>query len=172
MDPNHHGRKIVWLFVAVGALAIFTISIVALVSSRQPGNMGNSGNDQANTNNAPAQPVVTQVDSSKSPDYFPADLPTEAGAEVVKNYNTTTPDGRKLGTRVYVTKKSVDENYSAFQSYFQKAGWTVTAAPAIKGSTSKTMLATKSNMQVQVTIGDDPVAKAKTVAIIFTELAK
>jgi hypothetical protein len=170
MDTMHHGRKMIWFFIVVGALAVFTISIVAYVSSRERAAMLSNnapGNTQAN---APIKTTVTEVDPSTAPDLLPKDLPMEAGATIVKNYNTTTSDGRKLGTRVYVTAKSIDDNYKIFQTYFEQGGWTVTAAPTPKGSTSKTLIATKGNMQAQVTIGDDPVAKARTVAIIFTEL--
>lgn len=170
MNNMHPGRKIVWVFIAIGALAIFTMAIVSYVSSQERAALvGTSQVSGAKANKAPVKTVVTDVKPETSPEFFPKDMPSEPGATVVKNYNTSTPDGRKIGTRVYVTAKTVDDNYSLFQDYFKNAGWQVTAAPVIKGSTSKTMLATKGNMQAQVTIGDDPVAKAKTVAIIFTQ---
>jgi len=175
MDITHHGKKMIWFFIAVGALAIFTISIVAYVSSQERAAiLGNDSKMSINSqaNKAVPQTMVTEVSENTAPEFFPKDMPSESGATVVKNYNTTTPDGRQLGTRVYVTAKTVDENYKIFQTYFEKAGWTVTAAPAVKGSDSKTLLATKGSMQAQVTIGNDPVAKARTVAIIITQFPK
>jgi hypothetical protein len=168
MDMMHHSRKMIWFFIIVGALAVFTISIVAYVSSRERAMQDGSGNRSGIQ--ASPKTVVTDVDESTAPNLFPADLPSEAGAKVVKNYNTAASDGRTLGTRVYVTAKTVDDNYKTFQTYFEKSGWTVTPAPTVKGSTSKTLLATKGSMQAQVTIGDDAVAKARTVAIIMTQL--
>ncbi len=174
LDSTNHSRKVVWVLVAVCALAIFTSALVVYINNQYMEQYASNETVAmaGNKNTQPAPPKVTKVTdvaSSQSPNLFPKDLPMESGSQIVKNYNTSTAEGRTIGTRVFVTAKTIDENYKIYESYFKQKGWTVTAAPAVKGNTSKTMIATKDNMQAQVTIGDDPVAKAKTVAIIITQ---
>jgi len=151
-------HKTIWIFVAVGALAV-SATIAAYY--------GQSQNRLSAVKQKTPQPKfeVTrqEVDPSKLPDKFPADFPTEAGATVTQNYQATTPDGREQSTRTFQTAKSLDDNLKIYQDYFKKNGWTINSTQT--GDNYRSILATKNGVLIQVAIDENPSTHIKTVNI-------
>ena len=161
-------KKVLWLFVIVGAIAVIAALIVALTATKRP------GQKTANSNaNLPPAPQVKKevVANNQLPDLFPADFPMEANAKIVQNFNGTDSSGKFLqATRTFVTAKTLDQNFTIYQSYFQKNGWTITTSSNLP--MLKSLTATKGKVQISVTMSENSLSHVKTVDITATQLAK
>jgi hypothetical protein len=145
--------------VAVGYIHYYPASKTA----KQP-----AASSQVQT--APAPPAVSQtnVDASKLPAGFPADIPLEAGAQITQNFTAQANTGLSQATRVWVTTKTLDQEFQVYQTFFgaAKNGWTVQNTvnqPGIKAIT-----AGKGKVQVTVNIIQNSVTKQNTVNISAT----
>jgi hypothetical protein len=151
-------RKVIWLFVGIGVIAI------AAITAAYYGQMQNRASLLSKKTPQPKYEVTRQdVSSSKLPDKFPADFPVEAGANITQNYQATTPDGRQQSTRTFETAKSLDDNLKIYQDYFKKNGWTVNSTQ--KGDNYRSILASKGDLLIQVAIDENASSHVKTVNI-------
>lgn len=73
---------------------------------------------------APKAYELKEYGSSVLPQYFPADLPSVPGSEVVQNYNTYSTT-KTQATRKLFNTLSVVENYQTYKAYFVGKGWRV-----------------------------------------------
>ena len=157
-------HKMVWVFGAIGAVAILTMAIVAILSPRS----NTPSNEMANKAEKQEKPAVEikKVDESQLPDQFPAEIPLEAGAQVTGNYTATTPDGRFQATRSFETKKTLEENLRIYQDFLKSHGWTITST--INQTQLKAILATKDSSNIQINMSLNPTTKVKAVDITVT----
>ncbi len=113
------------------------------------------------------QPLAVQttpVPNNKLPDGFPADIPLEKGAQITQNY-TAQAGGVSQATRVWVTGKTLDQNFQIYQSFFSnsKNGWTI--QNTVNQPNLKSITASKGKVQAIVNINENTVSKQQTVSI-------
>ncbi len=139
-------KKIIWVFGIVAIVAVALAVVVVLIDRKD-------GTSQTKTS---TEFKVTQrdVDQSKLPDKFPADIPLEQGAKITQNYSSTTADGHYQATREFETKKTLAENVKLYTDYFKKNGWII--GTGIDQPDFKVVSATKGNLSLQVTIQNLP----------------
>lgn len=117
---------------------------------------------------APLQVNKTEVSTEKLPEKFPTDIPLESGANIINNYNATTPDGRFQATRTFQTSKSLSDNLAIYSKYLTDHKWVV---KTVSGSESAKMVSgSKDNQRLQITLSENSESHIKTVAISYTEL--
>jgi hypothetical protein len=160
MDNFIGSKKMVYFFVIIGVVAI--IAMIAVGVGKKPATNQPGGNNQGE-----AKITKTDVDKSKLPDKFPADIPQEEGATITKNDVQTATDGRFQATRSYISANSVDENAKIFQSYFQKNAWTVTGT--VTEPNYRAISAEKGSLSMQISINDNQVTDQKTVDMYLVE---
>lgn len=76
----------------------------------------------------PVKPVnkIENVKPAELPKGFPADLPLEAGAKILNNYNATSPDGKRMqATRSFESAKTASANFDLYKTYLTKNKWTI-----------------------------------------------
>lgn len=106
--------------------------------------------------------VKKEVDASQTPSGFPAEIPIEAGAAIVQNYEAEISDGRHQATRVFQSSKTVAENYELYLDFMNKDGWevqsqsqaeTVASLYGVKAGSELTVSITKNTVTGAVTVG-------------------
>jgi len=124
---------------------------------------GQSGNAE------PFKVEKTEVAKKDYPKGFPANIPVEEGAEVVYNYNATnSQDNKTEGTRVYVSKLSLEENLRIYSNYFKGNGWVI--IQTVDDKDTKLLVATKTGQQLNVVISQNTVTGKIKVTITVIEL--
>jgi len=82
--------------------------------------LGNK-DDGSKTNEPVAQEnQIEELDADADLVFFPTDFLSPTSAEIVKNVRVTSPEGQVQVTKLLESPKSVDENFSFFQSNFDK----------------------------------------------------
>ena len=73
------------------------------------------------------QSAITNVDTSRLPDSFPANVPIDAVIKIESNFNATGSDGRVQATRTVVSSRSVDGNFAFYKTFITASGsgWTL-----------------------------------------------
>lgn len=158
------------IIIGLIILAVIVAAVVigsAKLGKRSPAPITQNQTDTT-TGEAPKFDKKT-VDSSKLPDKFPADIPSEQGAQILTNYNGSTPDGSTQATRSFVTAKTLAENLKIYTDYMKAKGWAVKAT--VNDETSKMVMGTKGDQQLQVTMSENSSSKEKTVTISLTQLS-
>lgn len=108
----------------------------------------------------------TQVDQSKLPEKFPADIPLEKNATTTDNYNASATNGMFQATRKFETAKTLDANFKLYSDFFSKNGWQITNT--INQPELKVVFAVKDGVQAQAVIAKNSVTKKSTVEISIT----
>ncbi len=154
-------KKIFFGFIAV-ILLIVVISLLMMfvVKKKQPTTV----QTQTSQNNLVKK---QDVDVNKNPEKFPADIPIESGAKITQNYNATAQDGRFQATRVFETKKTLDENLTIYKNYLSKAGYKVQST--VDQNNYKMIFGTKDEASLQISIDNNTAFNIKTVSINYTE---
>lgn len=71
-------------------------------------------------------PLETEVPFDRLPQNFPEEVFVPADSKLIKNTNTSFPDGRLWATRVYETSASVETLQKDYEAYLQSLeGWSV-----------------------------------------------
>ncbi|MCK9345020.1 MAG: hypothetical protein M0P64_02755 [Candidatus Pacebacteria bacterium] len=98
-----------------------------------------------------AQPVKTDFGISVPAD-FPADIPTEKGAKVEQSYSLNYANQKQL-TIVFLSAKTVKENYNLYADFLKKQNWSV--ANTYEGIPVSSLYATKENNDINITISEN-----------------
>ena len=114
---------------------------------------------------ATESPVISQVDTSKLPDSFPTDIPLESGAKVEQNYNASV-SGKIQATRIFVSAKSLSENFTLYKTWLTKNGWKIDAT--LDQPSLKVLVASKGSEMINITINANQQTKENTVNISYT----
>lgn len=148
------------IFVAVvGGIAVYS-AFKKPHNTQTPTTTDNSKKDDIGKKEV----AVTQM-----PAKFPTDMPMEAGASITQNYNAYPKDGSVQATRVFVTSKSLAENYSIYQSYLKNNGWDIKSS--IDQDNYKMLYGVKGAGNLNISIDSNTDTKMKTVSITYTELS-
>ena len=114
----------------------------------------------------PGPVSITNVPNTILPDRFPTDVPVEAGADIVYNYNAINAAGHFQSSREFISKKTEDQNYVYYQQTLAAAGWTITQAIndgvknqriilANKGANSLNIIINTQDGQVHVSVNNE-----------------
>lgn len=121
-------------------------------------------------NKAKPAPLVKaqkmDVDFSKTPQKFPADIPLEKNANITQNYNATTPEGVFQATRVFETSKSLADNMTLYTDFLNKNGWKISST--IDKPSLKSIIGKKGSETLLINITDNAVNHKKTVSITYS----
>ena len=101
---------------------------------------------------APAKDVQREDFGQAVPPNFPTDIPIEAGAQVEQSYGLNEQTGSEQLTVVFVSGKSVKENYELYLSFLQEGEWNVLNIhedPALSA-----LYGTKAQHDINVTISE------------------
>ncbi|MDR3643033.1 MAG: hypothetical protein P4L74_05410 [Candidatus Doudnabacteria bacterium] len=137
-------------YLVYGVVIVVLIIIAAVLARQKPMSVV--------TNQSPAgsqqQPKteITLLSTSTAPSAaLPLDIPWEAGATVIQNVTSKDPStGKTQYTRVYISSKTLDQNFSIYQTYMSQGGWTITST--LDRPTVKNLNATKPGVRLNVTI--------------------
>ena len=101
---------------------------------------------------APAKDVQREDFGQVVPPNFPTDIPIEAGAQVEQSYGLNEQTGSEQLTVVFVSGKSVKENYDLYLSFLKDGEWDVLNThedPALSA-----LYGTKEQYDINVTISE------------------
>ncbi len=79
-------KKLIWVFAAIGLLAIAGIATAGVISRRQHSKTAVKSNNTEQKKAPELQVQTTTIDNNKLPINFPTDLPIEANTKVTKNF--------------------------------------------------------------------------------------
>lgn len=153
------------LWVALGMLAlIIVVAVIVYLKYRA------SSQAPANQINPLTQVQQKEVPFNKLPDKFPPELiALEQGAKLLQNYNASKPGAPFQATRVYETKKSLDEAIGVYKKFFNDNEWAIkklSNAPQIKA-----IVAQNHKLLVQVNASENITTKVRTVDVTVMVLA-
>jgi hypothetical protein len=128
----------------VAAVAIVVVAVAAVVI------LGYRA--QPTATSALKSVEIRTVDATKLPERFPTDIPLEAGATTTYNYNAVNANGEYQSSREFISKKSVAQNFSFYQTALKNAGWSITAAVNDTANRQEIIFATKGLNSLNVRI--------------------
>lgn len=102
-----------------------------------------------------------EVAANQAPSGFPSDVPIEAGATIIQNYEADVSDGRHQATRVFQSSKTVAQNYQLYLDFLTKNGWTVSNKSETE--TIASLYAVKAGSELTVSITKNSVTGVVTV---------
>ncbi len=149
----------------MGLAALIALLVIVLVIRQVKMNRHSNGVGRTTLNGI----TTSEVDFAKAPQKFPADIPIESGAKITQNYNATTADGHLQATRVFETKKSLEDNFKIYTNYLTKAGYEVKST--VDQTNYKMVYGIKDNSTIQVSIDENSQLNVKTVNISYIEVA-
>lgn len=136
---------ILFLLIAAVVAAKFVYKKQPAVQSEQP----KTESRQPSTGSSSV--AVSPVPSAEVPQGLPDSIPWESGATILQNFTTKdSATGKTQSTRVYVSSKTLDANFTIYQKYLQDNGWTINTSvnqPAVKN-----LSAAKSGARLDITI--------------------
>lgn len=88
---------------------------------------------------------------TETPADFPTNIPLEKGVTVEQSYSLNYV-GQKQLTIVFLSAKTVKENYALYESFLAKEGWTV--SNAYESSKLSSLYGTKESNEMNVTISE------------------
>lgn len=141
------------------AVALIIILVLIWVSGRLAHKRNPAGQQPAQENNkatstVAAMPDLQSVPANNVPAGFPSGIPWEKNAAVLQNFTAKDPQtGKTQSTRVYISGKTMDENFAIYQKYLQNGGWIISSSidqPAVKN-----LDAGKDGARFDITIAKD-----------------
>lgn len=124
-------------------------------------------NESGSATSSPFTPSITIVPTSTVPSALPANLPLEAGAKVLQNFEGSVKDSNQTqSTRVYVSSKTVDQNFTIYKKYLQDNNWMITST--VDQPNVKNFDASKGTSRMTVTIAKDSAGQV-TVNVSYTD---
>lgn len=116
------------------------------------------------------QPVVTEQTATtpeqqktdfgaNMPTDFPADIPVEKGIKFEQSYSLNYV-GQKQLTIVFLSTKTVKENYSLYADFLKKQNWLI--LNKYESAKLSSLYGTKASNDINVTISEDTTTSAKS----------
>ena len=152
--------------VAILVVVLLIIVVVYVVAIKQKKPVTNNTPPPADQQQ-PQSYSPNIIPNSELPKGLPSSLPLEQGATVLQNFDLKDPaTGKTQSTRIYVSKKTVDENWAVYQKYAADNGFAITSMvdqPAIKSFDAE-----KSGARLNVIIAKDSKGQV-TVSVNYIE---
>lgn len=140
-------RNIISILIGVMTLAAIVVAALywyglrATVTPESP---------EVETTTISEEPVKTDF-GVKAPTDFPTDIPIEEGVKAEQSYSLNYV-GQKQLTIVFLSAKTVKENYARYADYFAKAGWSV--SNTYESPKLSSLYGTKGSDDLNVTISE------------------
>ena len=134
-------------------LAVILVAVIIVFQYKQQNNDQSQSQEtaQATKQTEPvSEPRKTDFGANMPTD-FPTDIPVENGVKVEQSYRLDYA-GQKQLTIVFLSDKTVEENYSLYADFLKKQGWTVSnkyESPALSS-----LYGTKESNDINVTISE------------------
>lgn len=161
------------IIISLAVLVILVLAWFAFGHNSKIGNKaGNNPSTQTSSSTEPTSSQTplnvtkTEVPKNQAPQGFPADIPIEKGATITQNYNATADNGLVQATRTFITKQTLDQNFTIYSNYLKNAGWSITNT--LNLSTTKVLSAKKGDANLQITISTNSITKVNTVDISYS----
>lgn len=152
-------KALIGLAILLVASLAITLFIKVILKDKNP--------ESAQTADQIPLNAKTDVPVSQLPKNIPTDLPQEEDVSVVDNYNVAMQGGGDEGARMYLTKKSIDENVKIYSDYLEQKGWvdiSLRSYPNLKVISAK-----KGSQNMLINISDSQDKKTSTVSIYVSE---
>lgn len=157
-------KKYLTPLLAVILLAV--IAVLAQQNAKKQINRSNPNPAAAVQSTAPLKVTKTEVPAGQLPEGFLAGIPMEKGAAITQNYNALAETGLFQATRVFVTAKSLDANFTLYLGYLKTNSWKITNT--VNLAQTKVLSASKGPENLQITISQNSITKVKTVDISYS----
>lgn len=159
-------KKNVIVLLVLILLVVIIVVVAGSGSKKQPA-VTQTPTTTTKTPPAPAvQTDVKAVAPDSVPSQLPANIPWEPGAQILQNFEAKDPaTGKTQSTRVYVSAKTLDANFTIYQKFFSDNGWTVSST--IDQPTIKNFSATKNGSSMSVTIASSNGKNTVNVSMVY-----
>jgi hypothetical protein len=97
------------------------------------------------------------------PDDFPTTIPLEAGVVMNQSYSLDYP-GQKQLTAVFLSKKTMKENYTLYADFLKKDQWTITNP--YEGKTLSSLYALKGKNEMNITISAGEAGSEVSISVL------
>ena len=118
----------------------------------------------------PLKVTKSEVDASKLPSQFPANIPIESGAKITQNYNASAENGLYQATRAFESAKTLDENFKLYSDFVQRDGWKLLTG--LNQDKLKVIAAQKDKANLQITMSVNSQSGKNIVEISYTVQTK
>lgn len=112
------------VFILIIIFLIFDIIIISS-SYKKLLNIRQAPKTQNLQQSETSKSTLTQIETSKYPDYIPRNIPWEEGAAILDNYEFPTQIGIQY-SRKYLSQKTLEENVVIYQKYLADNKWQIT----------------------------------------------
>lgn len=149
MEPIYRNVAIVAVLLIAGAAAYYALVITA----------------------APASDSLQKKEFGQAvPPNFPTDIPIENGAQVQQSYAMNEQAGSEQLTVVFLSKKSVQENYAVYVAFLRNNQWNVLNMN--DDATVSAVYGTKAQYDINVTISEHTVPGFEASQVSISILKK
>ena len=137
-------KKTINILIATMAVAMVVVGVTILRPQTSP-------TAQTEPVSQGQEPHKTDFGAS-APTDFPTDIPIEKGAQVQQSYSLNYA-GQKQLTMVFLSSKTVKENYSLYAGFLKTQGWNV--SNTYQNSALSSLYGTKGNTAINITISEN-----------------
>lgn len=168
VTPHPVRKKFLWLTAFLLVLVVVGFGYYFTMGKKDNTKTNENTNEAENQQNLNPVAITKDVPKTELPDKLPKDIPLETGAKITQNYTASSTDGRSQSTRVFETKKSLDENRKIYADYLAANGWKIVGT--LNESGLRVITAIKDKSQLQITINQNTVTNGVTVEIVGTDV--
>ncbi|MBL8030206.1 MAG: hypothetical protein JNN11_03085 [Candidatus Doudnabacteria bacterium] len=159
---------VVLSLVALAVLGLWAMKKDSKTQTEQPSQQTAQTNEEGPKNVLPFK--ETDVPAQTLPEGFVVGFPLEANAVVLNNTSANTAVGLQ-SSRMFVSKKSVEENYKIYSDYLTKNKWKVLAS--VNDTSLKSISAESPKRErLDLAISKNSVSGQVQVDIVFTQPVK
>jgi hypothetical protein len=169
-EPSHAGTVILIILVIIGIFVTVYLDNIKNLYKK----VGTTVEPPKDYLSLADQGRTIDLPENKLPDKFPKDFPIEARAKVISNtkYNTInsvsgdTKSDQSQSTREFLSKKTIEENYSIYKNYLNTNKWVL--KDSFYQPTMAVISAEKGNLSLFISINKDSTTGQALVGIRIT----
>jgi len=109
------------------------------------------------------EPALTDFGTT-TPSDFPADIPLEKGAKIEQSFSFNS-ETQKQSTIVFLSSKTVKENYAFYTDFFQKQGLTIPTTNTYESAGISAFYVTRDATDISITVSQVPTTTLSQVSI-------
>lgn len=152
-------KKIINILIGAMTIAMVVIGVLFYIQK----------NSKNVSQTSSQEPQKTEF-GAKAPSDFPVDIPIEAGVQVEQSYGLNYV-GQKQLTIVFLSSKTIEENYSLYSDFLKKQNWNI--VNEYKSPKLSSLYGTKESYDINVTISENtssPSAKSQVSISVLKKL--
>lgn len=152
----------------VGISIVVVVGVVGFVVYKQKGKQGTI--PVAEKINITTTPEPKRTDfGTKMPTDFPTDIPVEKGVKVEQSYSLNYV-GQKQLTIVFLSTKTVKENYALYADFLKKQNWSI--SNKYESTKLSSLYGTKESNDINITISENTTASTTKSQVSISVLKK